>query len=267
MVKSVYKRIVIKLSGEALQGNRMHGVDQLVLFSIARQIKEIRDLKIDVAIVLGGGNIFRGQENIASKGLDMDRSVADYMGMLATVINGLALQDVLEKTGMPTRVLTAIEMQSMYVTELRKQMGVLLLIFGVVSFSVVVLVFCIFYMIVTTKRKDIAIMKSCGSSSGSVAAIFVGFGVCVGVIGSAVGVVLGDIITRNVNTIEDWIRIVFGLKLWRSSVYMFSRIPNEVDWNSAATIVAFAVAAAAVGTLIPAVVAARTKPVEILRYE
>lgn len=111
MGHSVYKRIVLKLSGEALQGNNPHGIDQSVLISIARQIKEIRELKVDVAIVLGAGNIFRGQENTARRGLDMDRSVADYMGMLATVINGLALQDVLEKTGLPTRVMTAIEMQ------------------------------------------------------------------------------------------------------------------------------------------------------------
>ena len=107
----VYKRVVIKLSGEALQGKQPHGIDHSVLFSIARQIKEIRGLNVDVAIVLGGGNIFRGQENTGLRGLDMDRSVADYMGMLATVINGLALQDALEKINMPTRVMTAIEMQ------------------------------------------------------------------------------------------------------------------------------------------------------------
>ena len=111
MTHSVYKRIVLKLSGESLQGRRPHGIDHAVLVSIARQIKEIRDLAVDVAIVLGGGNIFRGQENTGSRGLDMDRSVADYMGMLATVINGLALQDVLEKKGMPTRVMTAIDME------------------------------------------------------------------------------------------------------------------------------------------------------------
>lgn len=111
MNRPVYKRIVLKLSGEALQGRISHGIDHAVLVSIARQIKEIRDLKVDVAIVLGGGNILRGQENSASQGLDVDRSVADYMGMLATVINGLALQDVLEKMGLPTRVMTAIEMQ------------------------------------------------------------------------------------------------------------------------------------------------------------
>jgi len=111
MTHSAYKRIVLKLSGEALQGKKSHGIDHSVLVSIARQIKEIRNLQVDVAIVLGGGNIFRGQENTGSRGLDMDRSVADYMGMLATIINGLALQDVLEKMGLPTRVMTAIEMQ------------------------------------------------------------------------------------------------------------------------------------------------------------
>ncbi len=94
-----------------MQGTKSHGIDHQVLVSISKQIKEVRDLGVDVAIVLGGGNIFRGQENTASRGLDMDRSVADYMGMLATVINGLALQNVLEKTGIETRVMTAIEMQ------------------------------------------------------------------------------------------------------------------------------------------------------------
>jgi len=108
---SVYRRIVLKLSGEALQGKKSHGIDHAVLVSIARQIKEIRDLEVDVAVVLGAGNIFRGQENTGSRGLDMDRSVADYMGMLATVINSLALQDVLEKSGVPTRVMTAINME------------------------------------------------------------------------------------------------------------------------------------------------------------
>jgi len=111
MNKPVYKRVVLKLSGEALQGKQPHGIDQAVLISISRQIKEIRGLKVDVAIVLGGGNIFRGQQNSAARGLAMERSVADYMGMLATVINGLALQNALENIGVPTRVMTAIEMQ------------------------------------------------------------------------------------------------------------------------------------------------------------
>jgi uridylate kinase len=111
MRKSAYKRIALKLSGEALQGTRSHGIDHRVLVALSLQVKELRELGVDVAIILGGGNIFRGQENTSAQGLDMDRSVADYMGMLATCINGLALQNTLEKTGVPTRVMTAIEMQ------------------------------------------------------------------------------------------------------------------------------------------------------------
>lgn len=109
--RPIYKRIVLKLSGEALQGKQTHGIDQETLHSLAQQIKEIKKLGLEIAIVLGGGNIFRGIENIKEKGLKMDRSVADYMGMLATVINGMALQDALEKIGVPTRVMTAIEIQ------------------------------------------------------------------------------------------------------------------------------------------------------------
>jgi len=166
-----------------------------------------------------------------------------------------------------TAIATAKQMQSKYVAEFRKQMGVLLLIFGVVSLSAVLLIFCIFYMIVETRQKDIAIIKSCGATNGSVALIFVGFGICVGLIGSGMGMILGDIVTKNINTIEEWIRIIFGLKLWKSSVYMFSKIPSEVDWDSALLIVLSAVTAAAVGALIPAIIAVMTRPVNVLRYE
>jgi lipoprotein-releasing system permease protein len=166
-----------------------------------------------------------------------------------------------------TRIETAKQMQKRYVAAYRKQMGILLLIFGVVSFGVVLLIFCIFYMIIRLKQKDIAIIKSCGTAGSSIALIFVGFGVCVGIIGSGIGAALGYIVTKNINTIEEWIRIIFGLKLWKSSVYMFSKIPNEVDWGAAMPIVAFAVIAAAVGALVPAIIAAWTKPVNVLRYE
>ena len=117
--KSAYKRIVLKLSGESLQGNRGYGVDPQALLVIARQIKEISKMKLQVAIVIGGGNIFRGAEVTRNGGID--RSTSDYMGMLATVINGLALQDVLEKQGVFTRVLTAIEMQELAEPYIRRR--------------------------------------------------------------------------------------------------------------------------------------------------
>ncbi len=166
-----------------------------------------------------------------------------------------------------TTIDTARQMQSQYVGEIRKQMGVLLLVFGVISFSVVVLFFCIFYMMVRLKQRDVAILKSCGATSVSVMWLFLGFGVTVGVAGSGIGAVLAYAITRSINQIEEWIRVLLGLKLWMSSVYMFDKIPNEVDWASALPIVGLAIVAAALGALLPAVVAARTRPVEVLRYE
>jgi len=166
-----------------------------------------------------------------------------------------------------TAIETSRQLQSRFIAAYQMQMNVLLVIFGIISFSVVLLIFCIFILIVKLKQKDIAVVKSCGLSSSSVAFIFIGFGGCVGAVGSGIGIVLGYIITTNINTIEEWIRIIFGLKLWRSSVYLFSKIPNEVDWSSALPIVLFAIIAAAVGAVIPAIVAARTRPVEILRYE
>ncbi len=103
-----YKRILLKLSGEALMGNRSYGIDPERLSDYAKEIKAIIDKGIEVAIVIGGGNIFRG---VAGSRKGMDRVQGDYMGMLATVINGLALQDALEDTGLKTRLLTAIKME------------------------------------------------------------------------------------------------------------------------------------------------------------
>ena len=105
----VYKRILLKLSGEALLGAENYGIDPAVATQIAREIGEIQAMGVQTAIVIGGGNIFRG---VAASARGMDRATADYMGMLATVINALALQDALEQLNVTTRVLTAIEMRA-----------------------------------------------------------------------------------------------------------------------------------------------------------
>lgn len=116
--KSVFKRVVLKLSGEALQGSQKYGIDPQVVISIAEQVREVKALGVELAIVIGGGNIFRGVK-AASHG--MDRATADYMGMLATVINAMALQDAMEKKGIHTRVLTAIEMKELAEPYIRRR--------------------------------------------------------------------------------------------------------------------------------------------------
>lgn len=116
MQKPKYKRVILKISGEALAGDKSFGVDTATIISISKYIKEIRDLGVEVAIVVGGGNIWRGRS-----GKGMDRTTADHMGMLATVINALALQDALESFDISVRVQTAIEMRQIAEPYIRRK--------------------------------------------------------------------------------------------------------------------------------------------------
>ncbi|QWR77283.1 UMP kinase [Candidatus Magnetomonas plexicatena] len=113
-----YNRVLVKLSGEALLGEGSFGISSQTVLYVAQEIKSICDLKIDVAIVIGGGNIFRGVQASVE---GIDRATADYMGMLATVINALALQNALEKTDIPTRVQSAIEMRELAEPYIRRK--------------------------------------------------------------------------------------------------------------------------------------------------
>jgi uridylate kinase len=113
-----YNRILLKLSGEALLGDRQYGVDPAVCAFIAAQVAEVHGLGVQVGIVVGGGNIFRG---LAASARGMDRATGDYIGMLATVMNGLALQDALERAGVPTRVMTAIAMNEVAEPYIRRR--------------------------------------------------------------------------------------------------------------------------------------------------
>jgi len=117
-VRPKYSRVVLKLSGEALAGEKGYGIEHSVITSIARQIVEVTKRGVEVAIVVGGGNIWRG---VAGSAKGMDRATADYMGMLATVINSLAMQDALENEGMVTRVMSAIEMKEVCEPYIRRR--------------------------------------------------------------------------------------------------------------------------------------------------
>ena len=118
MKRTQYKRILLKISGEVLTGEGEYGIDPVVIQQIAREVKEVKNLGVEVSIVIGGGNIFRG---IAASAKGMDRASADYMGMLATIINGIALQDALEEIDVQTRVQTAIEMRQVAEPYIRRR--------------------------------------------------------------------------------------------------------------------------------------------------
>ncbi len=116
MAQPKYKRVILKLSGEALSGNKGFGIDEKTISTISEEVKKIHELGVEVSIVVGGGNFWRGRS-----AKTMDRTTSDYMGMLGTVINGLALQDALEKIGVKTRVQTAIEMRQIAEPYIRRK--------------------------------------------------------------------------------------------------------------------------------------------------
>lgn len=116
--KTCYRRVLLKLSGEALAGDQGYGIDPAVIDALAEEIKEVVDLGVELALVIGGGNIFRG---VAAASQGMERASADYMGMLATVINSLAMQDALEKRGVLTRVQTSLGMQAVAEPYIRRR--------------------------------------------------------------------------------------------------------------------------------------------------
>ena len=118
MVEPKYKRVILKLSGEALAGEKGFGINPPTIKEIVKELKEVHDLGVKLAIVVGGGNIWRGQ--IGAQ-MGMERAQADYMGMLATVMNALALQDTLENEGVPTRVQTSIEMRQIAEPYIRRR--------------------------------------------------------------------------------------------------------------------------------------------------
>ncbi|MBC7264722.1 MAG: UMP kinase [Chloroflexi bacterium] len=118
MAKVKYRRILLKMGGEAMAGKSGYGIDPVVVDGVSAQIRNVRDLEVQVAIVVGAGNIWRGRDGLAR---GMDRATADYIGMLATVMNSLALQDSLERMGVETRVQTAIEMRAVAEPYIRRR--------------------------------------------------------------------------------------------------------------------------------------------------
>ncbi|MCE5341051.1 MAG: hypothetical protein LLF92_07985 [Planctomycetaceae bacterium] len=196
-------------------------------------------------------------------------SPADAIPTVRKIWLEFATQDIgwPESFAADSEIITAMQKQAGYTGELKKQMGVLLVVFGIISAGIIVLVFCIFYMIVKAKLKDLAIIKSIGASSTDIISIFLLFGLFVGIVGATGGIAIGYFITHNINAIEQFISSIFGLKLWDSSTYMFTKIPSYFDWYWAICFFFAAIAASVLGAVIPSLIAAKTSPVKILRYE
>jgi lipoprotein-releasing system permease protein len=165
------------------------------------------------------------------------------------------------------KVETWAENQRLWINAIEKEVVLVTFLFGVISVVAVFLIFCIFYMIVVEKTKDIGIIKSVGATSQGVAGIFLGYGLAIGIVGSLLGLLAAWLIVHNINWLHEQLARQLGFHMWDPQVYAFDTIPNTMDWNTVSWIVAIAIAASVVGALVPAIRAARLNPVEALRWE
>jgi lipoprotein-releasing system permease protein len=166
----------------------------------------------------------------------------------------------------PINVKTWDQQYADFIGAVEKERGLLLVLFGIISLVAIFLIFCIFYSIVVEKTRDIGIIKSVGATPAGVAAIFLGYGAGIGIVGSALGLGLAWVIVRNINAIHDLL-LARDMGIWNPNVYLFDTIPNTMNPAEAAVILVVAVVAAVIGAIVPALRAANLNPVEALRWE
>ena len=162
---------------------------------------------------------------------------------------------------------TWAEQQGEFIKAVKHEVVLTTALFGVISMVAVLLIFCIFYMIVVEKTRDIGILKSVGATGGGIMALFLGYGLAIGIVGATLGALLAYGFVRRINELHAWLGRVSGLEIWSPKTYQFDRIPSKLDPTTVVWVVGVALVAATLGALAPAIRAAGTNPVDSLRYE
>jgi lipoprotein-releasing system permease protein len=202
-------------------------------------------------------------------GYDLDKARDEVAEVIQQVMYGHRDDPGIVNSAMriPPTVQTWREKQHVWIDAITNEKLLTVFLFAIISVVAIFLVFCIFYMIVMEKTKDIGIIKSVGATSSGVAAIFLGYGLAIGLVGSLLGLLCSYLIVHYINELHALLGYWAGIQIWNPEVYLFDKIPNTMNWRDIAIIVPIAIVSSVLGALIPAIRAARMHPVESLRWE
>lgn len=183
------------------------------------------------------------------------------------------VDDVMQKNGLfyappgELKVETWYEHQQDFLNAVEHEESLLVILFAIISVVAIFLVFCIFFMIVMEKTRDIGIIKSLGATGSNVAAIFLGYGLSIGIVGGGMGLLLAYLVVHNINELHAWMGRHLGIEIWNAKTYLFDTIPNTMEQHDVVIIVSVAVLSSVLGALVPAIRAARMNPIDALRWE
>jgi lipoprotein-releasing system permease protein len=183
------------------------------------------------------------------------------------------VNDVLQKNNLDYGDVGAMHVETWYeraqdfLNAVEHEESLLVILFGIISIVAIFLIFCIFFMIVMEKTRDIGIIKSLGATGASLAAIFLGYGLSIGVVGAGMGLLLAYLVVHNINELHAWMGRHLGIEIWNAKTYLFDTIPNTMEQRDVVIIVSVAILSSVLGALVPAIRAARMNPVEALRWE
>jgi lipoprotein-releasing system permease protein len=196
-------------------------------------------------------------------------SLADAKEKIQKIVDATVQQypDLVFGPDDPVAVQTWEERYADFLNAVEHEKFLLVILFSIISVVAVFLIFCIFFMIVVEKTRDIGIIKSVGATPGGVAAIFLGYGLTIGIVGAGMGLLFGYLVIHNINEIHAWIGREFGVKIWDAKTYLFDKIPSTMETRDVVVIVSVAILSSVLGAIVPAIRAARMNPVEALRWE
>jgi len=198
-------------------------------------------------------------------GYDLNQAKLEVQTVVGQVLDAHLKKD--NQFYPPPIIETWREKQAVWINAITNEKLLTVILFGIISLVAVFLVFCIFYMIVMEKTKDIGIIKSVGATSTGVAGIFLGYGLVIGLVGSFLGLLSSFLIVHYINEMHEWLGRALHVQIWDPQVYLFDKIPNTMNWHDIAVIIPIAIVSCVLGALIPAIRAAQMHPVESLRWE